>query len=230
MITKHSWTVVIPAYNEEATVEEVLKRTVAALTEVAPRFDIVLVDDGSTDGTGERVRRFTGANGRVKLITHPRNRGIGEAVLTGYGAAQGELIVFMPADLQFDPNDLRLFAPYVDEADVVVCYRPTRHDSLFRKALSRVDHVLVRLLFGLKVRDLNWVKVYKRWVIKDAHIRSRSPFIEKELLLRAKKLGAKITEVPAPHYPRAAGKSKGASLGHILGSSWDLVRLWWELR
>lgn len=226
----YSWCIIIPAFNEEQTLRGVVEKTRAVLEDVANGFSILIIDDGSTDNTGQIADDLQRQDTRVQVIHHEGNKGIGVALVSGYTRADADVIGMICSDGQFDPDDLRRFAPYLQDYDIIASFRQDRRDSFYRMLLTRTDRWLVRLLFGLSMRDVNWVKLYKRWVIKRIQLESASPFLETEIVVKAKKMGANITEFPAPYYPRVAGRAKGASLFHLYRTMVDLLKLYSRLR
>ena len=228
--TKYYWSLVIPAYNEQDNIIAVLTRALEFLSGISDHYEVILVNDGSADRTGIVADEFAQKHPQVKVIHHPQNRGIGSAWQTLYQAAQGDVIVTCPADQQFDPRDFRLCLPFLDQADIISCYRNIRQDNLLRLAISKVDELLIKKLLEVNVRDINWVKIYKKWVLKETNYKSTSPFIETEIFIRARQKGAKVIEVAAPHYPRKSGKEKGGSIKNIYTATFDLLKFYRSIR
>lgn len=217
--------VIVPVFNEKESLRPLLEKSLALKGPVASRLEIVLVDDGSEDGSRMLIEELVRIHPEVVAVYHPQNLGIGMALLSGYEKASGDWIALIPADLQFDPADLEKGLSGADEADVLCFYRPQRPDySFYRQIISQVNRGLNRLLFGLSLRDINWVKIYRRWVIRDISVRSRTPFVESERLIRAWKRGARILEVEAPYYPRQWGKPRGARFRTVVRSINDLLK------
>jgi glycosyltransferase involved in cell wall biosynthesis len=228
--TSCSWGVIILAYNEEASLRPVAEHTSRVLEEITPRFSILIVDDGSADGTGRIADELSRQDARIRVIHHERNKGIGHGLLTGYTHAEGDIVGMIPADGQFDPEDLRLLCPYLDDYDIIATYRMQRNDSLFRMFITSVNRILVSLLFGVSIRDVNWVKFYKRRILHSVRIQSVSPMVESEIVIQAVRNGGRMIEIPSSYYPRMAGKARGASFRHLSRSILDLVKLYKRLR
>lgn len=220
-----SLSLVIPLYNEIDSLDPLFLKCLELKGKLAEKLEIIFVNDGSTDGSGKWLEQKAKQYPEVIAIHHPTNQGIGQALKSGYTRAQGEWIAGIPSDLQFDPVDLITGTPFLDEADIISIYRELRPDySLYRSCISSLNRLLNSLFFGLRLKDINWVKLYRGWVIKEIPVFSTTPFIESERLILAKRKGAKIVEVKAPYYPRKRGKAKGARLKTVLGAFFDFVR------
>lgn len=218
--------IIVIAYNEIDSLPETFSAVLALRDKIEGKTQVILVDDGSRDGSTEWIRQKEREFSFVKAIIHRENRGIGEALISGYLVAKGEWIVALSADGQFAPQDIALALPHLEMGDVICLYRKNKKDyGLFRKFVSQANCVLNAVFFGLNVRDVNWVKIYKKWVIKDIQTVSQSPFIESERLIRAKKRGARIIEIEAPSYCRRHGRAKGACFVTIFKSLRDFFKV-----
>lgn len=197
--------VVVPAHNEEATVAAFVERTAKAFAELGRPWELVYVDDGSTDGTADAIRAVQRSEPRVRLISQRRNLGLTEALNRGFREAAGEIIVFLPADLESDPAvDIPLLLGKLDEGyDVVSGWRQGRRDG--KRIASRVANWTCRLLFGLDVHDMNWIKAFRREVTDGFALRSSW---HRYMLVLALNEGWRIGEVKVPYRPRQAGRSK----------------------
>lgn len=216
---------VIPVYNERESLENLLCQCLSLKGALAENLEIIFVDDGSRDGSKDWIVEAQKKYPMVRGVYHPHNLGIGMALLSGYQKAQGDWVALLPADLQFNPTDLEKAIPYLDGADIICFYRPKREDySAYRLFVSNMNQKINQLLFGLSVRDINWVKIWRRWVIKDIPVSSKTPFVESERLILAKRRGAKIVEVLTPYYPRQSGVPKGARIKTVLRSLLDLLK------
>lgn len=222
---KDSVQVVALAFNEEDTIQEVLKRTHDVLSRNCRDYEVVAFDDGSTDRTGAICDEFAKSHPNTRVIRNKSNRGIGFLLKESYLRSTHDWTVIICSDMQFDPYDLERFFPYLGGYDIIVSAREKRQDKAIRKYISSADKLLLKLLFSASFQDLHWIKfVHKRFLDKGSII-AESPFVETEILLRAKKNGARIKEITVPHYPRMHGVAKGARLSNIVKSVRDLLVL-----
>src|ERR671931_193514 len=196
---------VVPAHNEAATVAAFVERTAKAFADLGRPWELVYVDDGSTDGTAAEVARVAAGERRVRLVRQRRRLGLTEALNRGFRAARGELIVFLPADLESDPEtDVPLLLGKLDEGyDVVSGWRQGRRDG--KRHASRLANWACRLLFGLDVHDLNWIKAFRREVTDGLALRSQW---HRYILVMAHHEGYRIGEVRVPYHARSSGRSK----------------------
>ena len=225
-----SLTVAMPAYNEAANIGPMIAM---ALTKVAPLVDdleVVVVNDGSKDNTGEIVRQISAKDPRVRLVEHTVNMGYGAAVRDGIWAATKELVFFTDSDLQFDLTEVEHFLPRIQQADMVVGYRYARSDPWHRRLFGQGWSWLVNLLFGYTARDIDCAfKLFKRQVIDAIQVKSGGAMFSAEFLVRAKAAGFSIVEEPVSHYPRKAGSQTGARLHVIARAFRELFKMRWEM-
>lgn len=203
-------------------------------TSVADRLvdehEVIVVDDGSSDGTAELVEGLAREDDRVRLVSHEANRGYGEALRTGFLSARYDHVFFTDADLQFDIGELERLLPYAGTVDVVAGYRVNRQDPLPRRFNAYAWNLLVRVLFYVPVRDIDCAfKLFSRRALADVDIRSVGAMVNTELMVRLGRRGASIVEVGVHHRPRRAGEARGASLRVILIAFRELARLRAEL-
>lgn len=224
--------VFFPAYNEEKNIGQVLMGALEVLEDLADQYEILVIDDGSQDKTAEEVNRMREKNKNIRLIKHEANRGYGAALKTGFGSAKYQLIAFNDGDGQFDFADIQKFLPKLLNNNLVIGYRVKRSDSFIRLVNAKLYSWFLRLLFGLKVKDIDCgFKVVKEEVMqKIPPLESNGALISAELLIKAQKAGFKIGEVGVSHYPRIAGKPTGANLGVILRMFKEVVKLYQALK
>jgi glycosyltransferase involved in cell wall biosynthesis len=228
---KISISVFSPCYNEEKNVGKLLTSMLDFLPKISSDYEIIIVDDGSTDSTAEIARKFALEHPQVKVIRHEKNRGYGAALRTGFENSIKDYIFFTDSDNQFDISEMTKLLPYIRDYDIVAGFRIKRRDNFIRKINEFSFNRLIRILFGLTVRDLNCAfKIYKRNVIRSLELHSTLAFINSELLIRAKKKGFTIKEVGVTHYPRKYGTQTGANLKVITGSLRELFQLRRELK
>ena len=226
--------VVLPAYNEEANIGQTVQEALSFLPGFAPvgeSFEVVVVDDGSRDGTGRIVQELASREPRVRLVQHKVNQGYGQALRSGFDAARGELIFFMDSDGQFVFAEIAKLFAQIDRYDGVLGYRMHRQDSLMRRLNAFGWNSLTKLLFGLGVRDIDCAfKLYRREAVKEAKLASGGALINAEMLARAKRKGCRFTQVGVTHRPRRAGEQTGANLRVILRAFRELFRLYSRIR
>jgi len=226
-----------PAHDEAENIEALVTEALADLGAIAHRFEIIAVDDGSTDGTGEIADRLAAENpGVVRAVHHPQNQGYGAAVRAGLAAARYPLICFTDGDRQFRIADLvrltgRLAEDGGDGPDVVAGYRIKRADPTIRLAYARFYRATLRLFFGLGVRDPDCAcKLFRREALEGVNVKSGGAFLSAELLIKIGERGGVIVEQGVPHYPRTAGRASGADPRVVLRAMrdfWSLrLRLW----
>ena len=220
-------TIVVPAYNEEANLRPTITAVAAKLRELGRSYEVLVVDDGSTDGTAEVARELAAGDPGVRLISHERNLGPGSGVVTGIAHAMGDAILFIPADLAMDLDDLHKYFDAAAEADVVVGLRSDRRDySGFRKLVSVANIALIRVLFGMRLRQFNYIHLYKRRIFERITVESRGVFMAAEVLVKARDLGYRLVEVEIGYVPRQAGMASCGRPGVIVRAVWELVRFW----
>jgi glycosyltransferase involved in cell wall biosynthesis len=220
-----------PMYNEEANIEEAVRRALAALPRHADEFEVILVDDGSRDATASIADRLCAADPRVRVVHHEVNRGYGAALRSGIAAARYEWVFYTDGDNQFDLDEIQLLIPLCGSADIVTGYRVSRSDPWNRRANAWTFNLAMRILFGLRLRDVDCAfKLYRRSIFDGIRLRSDGAMIDAEILARAKRRGARIAEVGVHHFPRTAGSQTGANLSVIFRAFRELFRLWAELR
>lgn len=222
---------VFPACDEEPNLGPLLDFALTVAPRLAASFEVVVVDDGSRDGTAACVRARAARDARVRLVRHPSNRGYGAALRSGLREARGDLVFFSDADLQFDLRELEALLAHVPRYDVVAGWRAARRDPPLRRLLAWGWNLTVRLLFGLRVKDVDCAfKLFRRDVIDAIPIASLGAFVNTEILLRARAAGFRIHQVPVSHRPRRHGRQSGARPRVVLRALVELALLCRELR
>lgn len=227
---QHSISAVLPAFNESAVIVDVVRRTAAALDRAGVRrCEVVVVDDGSTDGTGDLVRGLGKELEGVRCVAHEHNRGYGAALRTGFEAASCDLVWLLDSDGQFDPDDLHVLLEAWEPGTLVAGYRIARRDSALRRVYHWAFFRLVRVLLGPTVKDVNCAfKLFPR--AAGVGLTSDGAMISTELLARARDDGLRFVEVAVEHHPRVAGHATGADPRVVLRAFAELVRLRRRLR
>jgi len=221
-------------YNEEAYARRAVAAARAALETAIPDWEIVIVDDASTDGTAAVADALAREDPRVRVIHNPRNRRLGGALRAGYAAATKDLVFYTDADLPVDlevlPRAVRLLE--YQQADIVAAYRFDRtSEGLVRALYTFTYNHLIRTLFGLRVRDVNFAfKLFRRSVLEKFTLTSEGSFIDAEFLLRARKAGCVIIQIGLDYFPRTRGTSTLGSVPVILSILRDMAAQWKELR
>jgi len=203
-----TFSIVVPLFNEEENVEPLIKTILGAVGVNSNFLEIVLVDDGSSDATAALATELSKRDGRIRLIRHERNQGLGAAIRTGLNEARGDFALYTDADLPFDFNLIPYLFSLADKTRVVAGCRLNRGEGLRRLLLTRAYNLLVRLLFGLRMTDVNFAcKIFPRRFLNEAEFASEGSFIDVEMLLEARRLGLEILEQPLRYRPRERGLS-----------------------
>lgn len=222
---------VLPAFNEDANIARAVRDAAAAGRSLVGDHEVVVVDDGSRDGTAavlEELARELGP--RLVVVRHPRNRGYGAALRSGFAATRGELVFYTDSDNQFDLGDLRGFLPLMSECDAVLGYRVDRQDPWTRRAASSFFNRLSSIAFGMSVRDLNCsFKLFRGDLLRSLPLESDDFFIDTELVARMQRGGWRYVQRGVRHFPRTAGRStvRASDVPRTLAA---IARFWVRLR
>jgi glycosyltransferase involved in cell wall biosynthesis len=223
--------VFLPAHNEAPNLDRVVRGFLSVLPALADSYEVIVVDDGSTDDTPAVVARLQAADAHVRSVRHNANQGYGGAVISGIRAATMPWLVLCDGDGQFDPNDLGRLVARADNSDAVIGRRARRADSLMRRINGRAWTVLMRLLFGVRTSDVDCgFKLLRKSMVNPEALRARGAMISTELVARLAGRGARIAEVDVAHLPRVAGEQSGATLGVIARAFREMFVLFGELR
>lgn len=214
-----------PAYHDEKSLPLLIPRVVDFLSRVSAVFEIIIINDGSPDGTGRVADTLAVQYPTVRVIHHSANRGYGAALKTGFRAAQYDYVMYTDGDCQYDIAEFEPYLPLLSRADILSGFVRKKAVTFMRVIQSVVYNALVFLLFGVRFRDINCsMKLYSRAVIDTIDIRSDSPFIDAEMLIRAKRAGFSIAQFPVTHYPRLHGVAHGSRPSVIAATAIDMLK------
>lgn len=229
-ITSRSLSVVLPAYNEEQNIGRMIEQAVEVLPEITPSWEIIVVDDGSADGTSrtaaEGAALVDAAGGRLRVFRHVANRGYGAAIRTGFGRSTGDLVFYTDSDCQFDLSELKWFVPLSESYEMVVGFRVYRYDPVLRSMTSWCYNRLVSLLFRVRVRDVDCAyKLLRREALEKIDIECDHFFVDTELVAKARRWNLSIVERGVRHYPRTAGATT-VHAGDVSRTLKEVGRMW----
>ena len=223
--------VFFPAYNDAGTIASLALLAHMTARELTGDHEVIVVNDGSPDHTGELLDEMARQFSWLKVVHHPKNRGYGGALRTGFEAASKELVFYTDGDAQYDPRELRtLWQAFSPELDFVNGYKIARSDPLHRIVVGRIYHWFVKLAFGLRLRDVDCdFRLMRKRVFDKVRLTRSSGVICVELMKKVQDHGFRIAEVPVHHYHRSYGKSQFFNFPRVARTLVDLSRLWWEL-
>jgi glycosyltransferase involved in cell wall biosynthesis len=231
--TAASISAVLPAYNEEAIIERTVRHVSGVLSGLADDYEVIVTNDGSRDRTGHILADLARREPELRLqaVTHDRNRGYGAALASGFDAATKDLIFLTDGDKQFDVSELADFLPAMDsQTDLVIGWRRNRADPPMRLLNAWGWKTLVNTLFGYTARDVDCAfKLFRRSVWESLTVHARGATFSAEFLIKARRLGFRVRELPVSHYPRTAGSPTGARLSVIVRAFVELFHLWRNL-
>jgi len=225
--------VFFPSYNEEGNIKSTVNKAVEILKRLNLEYEIIIVNDGSTDNTKLVVENLAKKNSKLKIINHPKNLGYGEALKSGFYNAKYNAIVYTDGDGQFDFSEITKFLDKIEDHDLIIGYRIKRQDPILRRIFGKGWRLSLLAFFGLTLKDVDCgFKMVKKKVLESIpKLESqRGAMINAELAIKAKKFGFKVIEIGVNHYPRLSGKPTGASVKVIIKSYLDLIKLWWKLK
>lgn len=222
--------VVLPAYNEEESITQQVESVDEVLAEMQfDDYEILVVDDGSKDRTREICEAMQERVPKLRLLIHEVNRGYAMALKTGFTSAEMPLVFYTDADNQFDVRELKNLLPAISDYDIVTGFRIYRFDPFSRLVLSWGYNLIVRVLFRIRVRDVDCAfKLFRREVFDRINIESKKFFVDTEILAKASKIGMKMTEIGVRHYPRTAGEST-VRPSHVISTLGEIVTMWTDI-
>jgi len=221
-----SLSVFFPCYNEEANVEPLARKTVAVLEPLVRDWELILVNDGSRDKTGEVIDRLGAENPRIRPVHHAKNGGYGAALQTGFRSAKKDYVFFTDGDGQFDVREIETLLDRRAEADILCGYRQHRQDKWIRKVNAACWGWLVKRMLRFRCRDVDGAfKLFRREIFDHIKMKSNGAMISAEILARASRAGYTMIDIPVTHLPRMAGTQTGAKFRVILKAFKELVKL-----
>jgi glycosyltransferase involved in cell wall biosynthesis len=231
-MTRPSISAFFPAYNDAGTIASMVVVTDRTLRALADDYEIIVVNDGSPDHTGAILEDLAARYPHLRVITHPKNRGYGGALRSGFAHATKDLVVYTDGDAQYDPREFALLLERLTpDADVVNGYKIARHDPPYRLLIGRLYHHTVRRMFGLPLRDVDCdFRLLRRTVFDRVRLDSDSGVICVELMTKIHQAGYRVVEVPVHHYHRAYGRSQFFNFRRVARVGRDLLDLWWRLQ
>ena len=226
-----SVSVFFPCYNEEDNITRATEQGIAVLEELKADYELIIVNDGSADSTGQIADEIAGKNPRIKVVHHQTNLGYGSALQSGFKAATKKLVFYTDGDGQFDISELPPLLPLIEHYDIVSCYRLNRQDPFIRKINAWCWTKLVCFLFGMRIRDIDCAfKLFKREIFDSIKMSSAGALIDTEILARALRKGYTVTQKGVYHYPRTAGVQTGANIKVIFRAFRELIELYKEIK
>jgi glycosyltransferase involved in cell wall biosynthesis len=231
MSASPSLSVFFPAYNDSGTIASLVITALQSAAKLTPDHEVIVVNDGSSDATPQILDELAKVYPKVRVITHAVNRGYGGALRSGFAGATKDLVFYTDGDAQYDPAEMELLwqamAPGVD---LVNGYKISRSDPLHRIFIGRLYHHIVRLMFGLRVRDVDCdFRMMRRSIFDRVRLEKNSGVICLEMMKKIQDAGFAIVEVPVHHYHRAYGKSQFFNVRRVIRTGIDVMKLWHAL-
>jgi glycosyltransferase involved in cell wall biosynthesis len=219
--------VFFPAYNDSGTIASLVISALKTAERLTPDFEVIVVNDGSADATAEIANELARTYPRVRVVHHDVNRGYGGALRSGFAAATRDLVFYTDGDAQYDPAEMEaLWNALNDDVDLVNGYKISRSDPLHRILIGRIYHHTVKLLFGLKVRDVDCdFRLMRRNIFDRVALEKNSGVICLEMMKKIQDAGFRIAEVPVHHYHRAYGKSQFFNFRRLFKTGVDVMKL-----
>lgn len=225
MKTLSSLSIFFPAYNDAQSLPLLVARAEKTAQKVTKKYEIIIVNDGSTDDTEVAIKRLG-----VRRVTHPKNRGYGAALISGFNAARYDWIFYTDGDGQYDPSELSKLVRYSEKNDIVNGYKILRHDFWYRILIGNVYNTALHILFRLPIRDIDCdFRLIRHSTLQGVSLKAQSGAICLELITKLQKRGARFAEVAVHHYPRPFGRSQFFSFSRIVKTWSDLLYLMHEV-
>lgn len=217
-----SLSILIPAYNDAQTIESLVFESISQGEKVASDVEIVVINDASSDNTRKILDSLGKKYSQVVVKHHTRNQGYGGTIKELYYVGRSEWIFTLPGDFQIEPKEMIKLIPFTKEADMIIGWRNDRHDPPERLRQSRIYNTILQLLFGIRLHDVNSVRLMKRSMMQHIRLLTQSAFVDAELAIHARDMGFRIVEVPIEHKKRETMGAGGGSLKTILPTIQDM--------
>jgi glycosyltransferase involved in cell wall biosynthesis len=226
-----SLSVFFPAYNDSGTIASLVITALRTASKLTPNYEIIVVNDGSTDATSQILDELARVYSHVTVVTHEVNRGYGGALRSGFATAANDIVFYTDGDAQYDPSEMELLWPKMTaDVDLVNGYKISRSDPWHRIAIGRIYHHTVKTLFGLHVRDVDCdFRMLRRSIFDRVHLEKNSGVICLEMMKKIQDAGFRIVEVPVHHYHRAHGQSQFFNFRRVIRTGIEVLKLWYAL-
>ncbi len=220
-----------PAYNDGGTIPSMVITALRTLAAITDDYEVIVVNDGSSDYTAEVLEELARVYPKVRIVHHPRNRGYGAALRTGFASATKEWLFYTDGDAQYDPHEIKtLVEALAPGVDIVNGFKIERHDPLHRIVIGRIYHYFVKFAFGFKLRDVDCdFRLIRREIFDRVPLESDTGTICLEMIKKFQDNGYTFAEVPVHHYHRAYGKSQFFNFPRLFRTAIHLWQLWWKL-
>ncbi len=224
-------TVFFPAYNDSGTIASLVITALGTAAKLTPDYEVIVVDDGSTDSTPQILEELARIYSRVKIVTHPANRGYGGALRSGFASASKDVIFYTDGDAQYNPSEMEALWPKMAPGvDLVNGFKMSRSDPWHRVVIGRIYHHTVKMMFGLHVRDVDCdFRMMRRSIFDRVHLEKNSGVICLEMMKKIQDAGFTIVEVPVHHYHRTHGQSQFFNFRRVFHTGIDVLKLWFAL-
>ena len=226
-----SLSVFFPAYNDSGTIASLVITALKTAAKLTPNYEVIVVNDGSTDSTPQILDELARVYPQLRIVTHPVNRGYGGALRSGFASASKDVIFYTDGDAQYDPAEMELLWPKIAPGiDLVNGFKISRSDPWHRIVIGRIYHHTVRILFGLRVRDVDCdFRMLRRSIFDRVQLEKNSGVICLEMMKKIQDAGFTIVEVPVHHYHRAHGQSQFFNFRRVARTGIDVMKLWYAL-
>ena len=226
-----SLSVFFPAYNDSGTIASLVIRALQTASKLTANYEVIVVNDGSTDSTSQILDALGRVYPALRVVTHDTNRGYGGALRSGFAAASKDIIFYTDGDAQYDPSEMEMLWQRMGPGvDLVNGYKISRSDPWHRIFIGRLYHHIVKMSFGLKVRDVDCdFRMMRRTIFDRVRLEKSSGVICLEMMKKIQDAGFAIVEVPVHHYHRAYGRSQFFNFPRVYRTAIDVAKLWFSL-